>query len=63
MPCATIEDLGRPPACYGLLLKEGEVLILEEVGPLGVSLHHPDGAQVGVPGREGHVKQIQLQDA
>ena len=54
-PFATIEDLARPPASHILHLKEGRVLVLEEVGPLGVSLQHSDRAQPGVRGREGHV--------
>lgn len=61
-PLAVLEDLARPPAGCNPLLKEGEALVLEEVGPLGVSIHHPDGAHGCVLGRGGHVGQIQLQD-
>ena len=61
-PFATIENLARPPASHILHLKEGRVLVLEEVGPLGVSLQHPHRAQPSVRGREGHVRQVQLQD-
>lgn len=59
-PFAILKDLARPPAGYSFLLEEGEVLVPEEVGPLGLSIHHPGRAQLGMPGWERHVRQIQL---
>lgn len=59
-PFAILKDLARPPASYSFLLEEGEVLVPEEIGPLRLRIHHPGRAQLGMPGWERHVRQIQL---